>query len=227
MERILSSNERVRRAEEIYARRQNVRERTKKATVNVTEPKNFKLLKRVILQIVICGLIYFIFYLINTTNYDFSKITIEKMEELLSIDTDFAKIYNDISNNIGSYLEILNVEEKVQEENNISQNNVEGEVQNEEIKNEIGEVPNSKEVETSQESETTGEEKLSDVNVSETDRIKAIYPFALPLSRKNHIRIWRKGEHIKYSIYIPQRNRYIWKYWYRYKCCDRWKGNYI
>ena len=46
MERLLSQDERIRRAEEIYARRQNLRiakERTRRATVNVSsKPKNFK-----------------------------------------------------------------------------------------------------------------------------------------------------------------------------------------
>ena len=51
MERLLSQDERIRRAEEIYARRKNLREKSKRATVNVSEPKNFKLLKKIVLQI--------------------------------------------------------------------------------------------------------------------------------------------------------------------------------
>ena len=70
MERLLSQDERIRRAEEIYARRQDLRERTKRATLNVSnETRNFRLLKKLALQITICMLMYFIFYLINTTNY--------------------------------------------------------------------------------------------------------------------------------------------------------------
>ena len=47
MERVYSPDERIRRAEEIYARRQNLRERTKRATLRVenSKPKNFKLFK--------------------------------------------------------------------------------------------------------------------------------------------------------------------------------------
>jgi len=80
MERTFTQDERIRRAEEIYAKRQNLRERTKRATLSVSsEPKNFKLFKRMILQIIICVLIYFIFYLVNTTDYSFSEGTMEKI----------------------------------------------------------------------------------------------------------------------------------------------------
>ena len=52
-------DERIRRAEEIYARRQSLRAKTKKETVNNSEPKNLKLFKKLGLQIIICVLIYY------------------------------------------------------------------------------------------------------------------------------------------------------------------------
>ena len=109
MERAISSNERIRRAEEIYARRQNIRERTRRATVNVSDtPKNFRLLKKVVLQIIICVLIYFIFYLINTTNYTFSESALNKTRELVSKDINFMEIYNNIINTVNSYFDQQN-----------------------------------------------------------------------------------------------------------------------
>lgn len=204
MEKILSSNERVRRAEEIYARRQNVRERTKRATVNVSEPKNFRLLKRVILQLIICALIYCIFYLINTTNYSFSKVALEQTDNLLSVDADFAGIYNNVSEKIKGYFEFLKPEEKTPEENKTTQDTTNGENQTSEIQNGVVEqAEEGNEVSSIQsENENTGEENLKDVNISETDRIKRDYSFILPLTRKNNIRIWRKRKYFKYSIYI-------------------------
>ena len=44
-----SQDERIRRAEEIYFKRQNMRlakERTRRATVNVNKPRNFRFLKK-------------------------------------------------------------------------------------------------------------------------------------------------------------------------------------
>ena len=39
MERTFTQDERIRRAEEIYAKRQNLRERTRRATLNVSETR--------------------------------------------------------------------------------------------------------------------------------------------------------------------------------------------
>ena len=118
MERLLSQDERIRRAEEIYARRQNLRERTKRATVNVSdEPKNFRLLKKLALQITICMLMYFIFYLINTTNYSFSEEALNKTNEIISHDVDFISICNSAVEAIRGYIFNNGVEENQNNEN--------------------------------------------------------------------------------------------------------------
>jgi len=92
LERAFGVDERIRRAEEIYARRKNLREKTRRAKVSVGEtPKNFKLFKKLALQILICVLIYFIFHLINTTNYTFSEGTLNKTKEILKNDYDFMR----------------------------------------------------------------------------------------------------------------------------------------
>ena len=64
MERTLSAEEKIRRAEEIYERRRGGYNTHNVATVSVSEKKNYNLFKKMILQILICLLIYFIFYLI-------------------------------------------------------------------------------------------------------------------------------------------------------------------
>ncbi len=187
MERAISSNERIRRAEEIYARRQNIRERTRRATVNVSDtPKNFRLLKKVVLQIIICVLIYFIFYLINTTNYTFSESALNKTRELVSKDINFMEIYNNIINTVNSY--ISTIETKKSGENNINAENiVEEQAEN---KNQIENVVNTNQENTNEvgnlsfvtdTGETTGQTEIKDVELSETDRIKQNYDFTLPL----------------------------------------------
>lgn len=95
MERILTSEERIRRAEEIYNKRKmqnGVRVYSTNKTSKV-KPE-YSLFKKVILQIIICTLIYFIFYLIKNSNYIFSEDVINKTREFLSYDINFTEVYN-------------------------------------------------------------------------------------------------------------------------------------
>lgn len=195
MERALSQDERIRRAEEIYARRQNLRERTKRATVNISsQTKNFRLLKRVILQAVICVLIYFIFYLINTTNYSFSEVTLNKTEELITKDVDFIAIYNNIFNSISNYISGLFGKNGNTEEENSSTAEGESAENDESVENSDNvEKENTEGAETKQDTnesialntneEDTDQEEIAEVEISETDRIKQKYSFVLPVIR--------------------------------------------
>ena len=208
MERTFTQDERIRRAEEIYAKRQNLRERTRRATLNVSEtPKNFKLFKRIILQIVICMFIYCIFYLVNSTNYTFSQGALDKTKELLSQDLDFVSIYNNINNWLENYMSSLkqtgdnteNGENNVIEEQGEMQNNVieQGQIENNIEENKIENIAVSEDT-----NETTGQPEIQATELSETDRIKAQHSFIQPITRNSNIRIWRKRSYIKYNIYI-------------------------
>lgn len=103
MERTLTPEEKIKRAEEIYARRRSGYTRTKVATVNVSEEKNYGLFKKMILQIVICLLIYFIFYLIQNSNYVFSQDVINKTKEILSYDIDIGQMWNSFADSFNSW----------------------------------------------------------------------------------------------------------------------------
>lgn len=174
MERTFSQDERIKRAEEIYLRRQNMRNRTQRVTVNTNnEPKNIKLFKKLALQIIICIAIYYIFYLLNTTNYSFSDDTLSKAKELISNDFDFYRIYTVVVENVNSYLyPEENVETKDEEINNENQ---EEKQENENVNDEEG--VNQTEVGVTEESETA--------------RIRNEYEFILPLNRSNFIGVWR------------------------------------
>ena len=105
MERVLTQEERIRRAEEIYLRRKNREPNIeyKNVAVDRTQEKinnKSKLLKRTFLQIIICLLLYCIFYLIYDTNYTFSDITISKIDEILNYDVNFDYIYKFINEKI-------------------------------------------------------------------------------------------------------------------------------
>ncbi len=103
MERTLSPEEKIKRAEEIYSRRRGGYTSRNIATVNVSNEKNYGLLKKMILQIAICLVIYFIFYLIQNSNYVFSQDIINKTKEILSYDINIEEIFNNIINGINSF----------------------------------------------------------------------------------------------------------------------------
>lgn len=94
MEKALSDEEKIRKAIEISQRRNRNYEYQRTAKVNVTNKKDYKLFKRMILQIIICLLIYAIFYMITTTNYIFSESVINQTSSMLNYEINFNKLYN-------------------------------------------------------------------------------------------------------------------------------------
>lgn len=112
MERTMSVEEKIRRAEEIYYRRQN-RENPVRETVKMStkSKKNVKLFKKMIKQIIICLIIYAIFYAVINNNYIFSEDFTQKAREILSQDINFSQIYTFVSNNIKEVFKEKNVEE--------------------------------------------------------------------------------------------------------------------
>lgn len=103
MERTLSVEEKIKRAEEIYARRQEGAQRkTATVTVNNENRKDIKLLKKMIIQIIVSLLIYIVVYIIQNNNYIFSEEFLKKANEILSYDMNFAQIYENTKQNIGN-----------------------------------------------------------------------------------------------------------------------------
>ncbi len=166
MERTLRPEEKIKRAEEIYARRRSGYTRQNVATVNVSEEKNYSLFRKMVLQIAICLVIYFIFYLIQNSNYVFSEDVINKAKEILSYDIDISGmckkieevfssfnegistniINNDINNNIED--SSINENNVIEEQNVIQEDAVGGaEIENIIINNE--EIANDESTENS------------------------------------------------------------------------------
>lgn len=128
MERTMSVEEKIRRAEEIYERRKRGVERPI-ATVNISEDKkDVKLLKKMIIQILVCVSIYLVIYTIQNSEYVFSKDFINKVNEVLSYDTNFVEIYNNIKNGLQNIFQknIENTSEEGKEENVIDQTAIGG-----------------------------------------------------------------------------------------------------
>ncbi len=102
MERAMTVEERIRRAEEIYERRKRnegltviQEEKNKKEKY---EKKDIKLLKKMIIQLIVCICIYLVIYTIQNKQYIFSEDFINKVNEIISYDIDFRKLYEDTQN---------------------------------------------------------------------------------------------------------------------------------
>ena len=118
MEKTLSPEERIRRAEEIYYRRKIQNLSNRSTRVNISNKKDFSLFKRMILQIVICIVIYLMFYMIQNTNYVFSEDVINKTSEILSYDINLSKLYEQGKEYINGFINSVGLDfVKIQESN--------------------------------------------------------------------------------------------------------------
>lgn len=95
----MSVEDKIRRAEEIYYRRREQESpRQSETKIPNKEKKDYKLLKKMTIQICICLTIYSGIYLIINNNYIFSEDLKNKMKEILSQDINITEIYSFISN---------------------------------------------------------------------------------------------------------------------------------
>ena len=109
MERIMSQEERIRRAEEIYQRRKSQGVRLTGDSVNLGGKPEFSLFKRLILKIIICVIIYSLFYFAKNSDHLFSRDILNKTNEILAYDMNFGEIYN----RINGYLKKFNLEKSI------------------------------------------------------------------------------------------------------------------
>ena len=113
MERVMSVEERIRRAEEIYEkRRQGETRPITKVSVNNTQKKDIKLLKKMIVQILVCISIYLVVYAIYNNKYVFSEDFIIKANEILSYDTNFGELYENTKKQIQSWYQSITTNEQ-------------------------------------------------------------------------------------------------------------------
>ena len=142
MERTME--EKIRRAEEIYARRREgeIRPQTT-VSINNNSKKDIKLLKKMIIQIIICILIYLSIYTIQNSEYIFSQDFIQKVKEILTYDTNFNELYQNTKNKITEWITLINPEKNTEnEENTENKENQENTNPNEQA---IGGAENSEE----------------------------------------------------------------------------------
>ena len=98
MERVLSTEERIRRAEEVYKNKGNVRQESVK---NIPKNKN-RLIKKMLIQIVVCLSIYSVFYFLGHTENLFSEDMMTKAKEIIAYDINFDELYKNFMNWLNS-----------------------------------------------------------------------------------------------------------------------------
>jgi len=126
MEKALTPEERIKRAEEIYYRRKQQDIDRKSTKVNISNKKDFGMFKKMTVQILICVLIYGAFYMIQNTTYIWGQDVIKKINEILSYDMNIKHLYeqgmsylNGFADNVGVDVHIDPQNENILEPNKI------------------------------------------------------------------------------------------------------------
>lgn len=161
MERTMTVEEKIRRAEEIYQRRKQGETRPV-AKVTVNDKKDIKLLKKMVIQILICVAIYLIIYTIQNNQYVFSNDFINKTNEVLSYDTNFMELYEIIKGQIMSFMK-QEAETEKETESEVNNEAIGG--AEEEIQEETQEEQKNDEVENK---ENLSQEELDIQNIKNT-----------------------------------------------------------
>ena len=169
MERTMTVEERIRRAEEIYERRKRnegltvVQEEKDKKQKN--EKKDIKLLKKMLIQLLVCICIYLVIYTIQNKQYIFSEDFIDKVNEIISYDIDFRKVYEDTKNYIVGIFSKENEGKNQNEESN--ETNI---IENTEINNGIGGAVEESTEETQQveQTQSLSQEEQDILNIKNT-----------------------------------------------------------
>ena len=167
MERAISVEEKIRRAEERYERKmQGEIKPIAKVPIN-KEKKDIELLKKMIIQICICVLIYLGIYQIQNKQYVFSNDVLNKANEILSYDKNFSELYNKLKEKMQAFF--LN---NTNQDNTIDENSIGGatetEGQDENVKSEENQINNEREQIQGDENKNLTQEEQDILNIKNT-----------------------------------------------------------
>lgn len=122
MERVLSQDERIRRAEELYARRKMQANCRTSATVNVEDVNTNKITKKMLRQFIICVIIYISFYTIKNIPTLVPQEVIYKISDVLEYDINIQEVYENFNSYINSKSQEQNNEGLIEETLAVSDN---------------------------------------------------------------------------------------------------------
>ena len=164
MERVISQEERIRKAEEIYNRRRQEKSRTNREryyknesqTINIKQ----KMMRRLIIQILVCFAVYMGLYLLQNNNQLFSEDVNNKINEFISYDISFEQAASYFNGDNSFLNEFLNINKRESGQEEKFPNEDSGEIREESTSNEATEENKDEEVEetrTKDTSEASGE----------------------------------------------------------------------
>ena len=171
MEKSISQEERIRRAEEIYSRRRyNNRygeslyrsgETRNRYQPQETRKIKGKMINKMIIQMIVCVIIYTCIYMLQYSNYLFSKDMVDKTKEVLSYDISIENLYNK-SNEF-----FLNLQKKF----NWGMNNEQNDNVNEEAQDQNTEETNieNSNAESSENTSEANNENVDNSEISQND----------------------------------------------------------
>lgn len=171
MEKSISQEERIRRAEEIYSRRR-YNNRNGESLYRSGETRNRyqpqetrkikgKMINKMIIQMIVCVIIYTCIYMLQYSNYLFSKDMVDKTKEVLSYDISIENLYNK-SNEL-----FLNLQKKF----NWGVNNEQNDNVNEEAQDQNTEETNieNSNAESSENTSEANNENVDNSEISQND----------------------------------------------------------
>ena len=171
MEKSISQEERIRRAEEIYSRRR-YNNRNGESLYRSGETRNRyqpqetrkikgKMINKMIIQMIVCVIIYTCIYMLQYSNYLFSKDMVDKTKEVLSYDISIENLYNK-SNEF-----FLNLQKKI----NWGVNNEQNDNVNEEAQDQNTEETNieNSNAESSENTSEANNENVDNSEISQND----------------------------------------------------------
>ena len=183
MDRTISDEEKIRKAIEISQRRNNYYSATNIQKEYTTNKKEYKLFKRMFIQIIICLIIYGVFYLVSNKNFIFSSVIINKTDSILNYDINFKQLYEDSLSRINFFInkwkEQNNTENIKQKEVSESDSNT---VENNTIENDesVQQEENLASIDTDVQEEDTEKTQME----KDADFLKSKYSFIKPISGK-------------------------------------------
>ena len=102
--------------------------------------KDVKLLKKMLIQIVICVLIYLVIYVMQNSEFIFSEQFLKNVNEVLSYDTNFKEIYDNAKNYFMQLFQYNSVNTDNDEQNNTQENEQDSTEQENNVVNSIENV---------------------------------------------------------------------------------------
>ena len=217
MERVISIDERIKRAEELYTRRKMQGGiRVSSSSVNNSK-SNIKLFKKMIIQIIICAIIYAIFYGFKSFNMVQNKNIINDTQKIISYDININELYSNVIKFINETI-IANIKinennmqnESVELQPDIEKNEEQPDSQNttdsEEIKQNIESDNNTESNSIKEEELGIGGERDSEEEVN-TEKVSIIQKSQMEIDAeyvKNNYSIMKPLEGIVTSRFGPR-----------------------